>query len=193
MPRPITYEIEDVLDGALSAFWMSGHAGCSIQMLVDATGMGRQSLYNVFGDKDGLFYMAIKHYKHKVDKQCEPLLTADANLCTIKSFMRSSLTNQATHGSGACFVVVTAFSPQADDQKIAPVMRDASSKVRDCLAGVLNKEKARGHLRSQASVVDLANYLYACMNGLSALAKTGGTNTQIDASLDVIFDALQQK
>ena len=50
------------LDAAVAVFRKHGFVGASIRMLVEATGLSRSSLYNEFGDKDGLFTAALGHY-----------------------------------------------------------------------------------------------------------------------------------
>ncbi|SMX30186.1 HTH-type transcriptional repressor ComR [Pelagimonas phthalicica] len=193
MPRPIEYDKNALLDRALKAFWINGYAGCSIQELVEATGMGRQGLYNVFGDKDGVFLAAAEHYTSMVAEQCKPLHAPDANMATIKSFILSSLAAQETHGGGACFAVVTAFSPQATDPRIAPVLEAVAHKVRSGFAGVLRAEQDRGRVTSHASTEALADYLYASMNGLSALAKTGGGRVRVEDALDIALATLDHE
>jgi len=51
MPRPATFNTENVLERAMLLFWTYGYAGTSIQDLVEGTELLRGSLYNTFGDK----------------------------------------------------------------------------------------------------------------------------------------------
>ena len=58
------------LDAAVVVFRTHGFVGASIRMLVEATGRSRSSLYNEFGDKDGLFVASLEHYlKNDLDLQ----------------------------------------------------------------------------------------------------------------------------
>ncbi len=51
-----------ILDAAILEFRTHGFVGTSVQRLVDVTGRSRSSLYNRFGDKDGLFVAALERY-----------------------------------------------------------------------------------------------------------------------------------
>ena len=51
MARPREFDTDSALDGAIAVFREHGFEGTSAQMLVDAMGIGRQSLYTAFGDK----------------------------------------------------------------------------------------------------------------------------------------------
>src|SRR5260370_35602756 len=50
MARPREFDTDSALDGAIAVFREHGFEGSSAQMLVDAMGIGRQSLYAAFGD-----------------------------------------------------------------------------------------------------------------------------------------------
>lgn len=62
MARPKTFDDDVALDAAIGVFREHGYEGTSAQMLVDAMGIGRQSLYNSFGDKAGLYSAAVRRY-----------------------------------------------------------------------------------------------------------------------------------
>ncbi len=56
------FDRKAVLDRAALAFWRSGYEATSIQDLESATGLGRGSLYNAFGDKQALFLEVLERY-----------------------------------------------------------------------------------------------------------------------------------
>jgi TetR/AcrR family transcriptional repressor of nem operon len=58
MARPREFDTDAALDGAIGVFREHGFEGSSAQMLVDAMGIGRQSLYATFGDKWQLYRSA---------------------------------------------------------------------------------------------------------------------------------------
>jgi TetR/AcrR family transcriptional repressor of nem operon len=62
MPRPRAFDETAVLTGAMMAFRRRGFAGSSVQDLERATGVSAGSLYNAYGDKDGLYRAAFEHY-----------------------------------------------------------------------------------------------------------------------------------
>ena len=62
MARPREFDTDWALDGAITVFREHGFEGISAQMLVDAMGIGRQSLYAAFGDKWQLYCSAARRY-----------------------------------------------------------------------------------------------------------------------------------
>ena len=64
MARPIEYQLDHVLDAAMTLFCEKGFEATSIRDLVTATGLTSRSLYNVFECKDGLFKAAIEKFRN---------------------------------------------------------------------------------------------------------------------------------
>lgn len=188
--RPIKYDKLFVLDAALEAFWKLGYAACSMQVLVDATGLSRQSIYNVFGDKDGIFRDVVAHYNKKVAAQCKRLEPPLAGQNDLRAFILESIASQQIYGLGACFIVVTVFSSQALDQKIKPALDAGAETVRIAFTRLMGKAAARGEFAPSVSPENGAAYLYSIMNGLSALAQTGGTKHQLEVTLDLALQTL---
>ena len=62
MARPKTFDSDSALDAAIGVFREHGFEGTSAQVLVDAMGIGRQSLYDTFGDKWQLYQSALRRY-----------------------------------------------------------------------------------------------------------------------------------
>lgn len=62
MARPRGFDPDAALDAAISVFREHGFAGTSVQMLVDAMGIERQSLYGTFGNKWQLYCAAVRRY-----------------------------------------------------------------------------------------------------------------------------------
>src|SRR5690348_16575655 len=60
------FDRHEALDRAMAAFWSRGYEATSIDDLVQATRIGRGSLYGTFGDKRQLFLAALDHYWNTV-------------------------------------------------------------------------------------------------------------------------------
>ncbi|MEP1768551.1 MAG: TetR/AcrR family transcriptional regulator [Sulfitobacter sp.] len=187
MARPIEFDHDHVLDQALSAFWNLGYAGCSFQDLTTKTGMSRQSIYNAFGDKDGFFQATVAHYKEKVAAQLRPLNAPTAEVEDIRAFITESLKAQESIGTGACFLVITAFGPKAREPQIQSAIEEGAALVRTGFENALIVSQA--DIKDQTPQ-DFAAYLYCLMNGLSALLQTGGHPAQAQTALDQIFQPI---
>src|ERR1700722_3359510 len=63
--RPRSFDERDALEKATQVFWSKGSDGATIDDLVAGMGVGRPSLYSVFGDKRTLFVRVLKDYAEK--------------------------------------------------------------------------------------------------------------------------------
>jgi AcrR family transcriptional regulator len=70
--RPKAFNPEIGLDRAVETFWRVGYAGADMQMLADAMGVSKPSVYDAFGGKEQLFMLALERYGQTIGS--EPLI-----------------------------------------------------------------------------------------------------------------------
>ena len=80
MARPKAFDEELALDAAIDVFREHGFEGASAEMLVRAMRIGRQSLYDSFGDKWRLYLSAVRRYA---------LAEAEAHVRTLRNEARA--------------------------------------------------------------------------------------------------------
>ena len=190
MSRPREFEEEQVLDRALSAFWRLGYDACSIGHLVKSTGLQRQSLYNGFGDKDGLFLAVLARYEQHSTAELAELERADAPLPALRAYMERVLAIQATRGCGACLLVRTAFGPQIREPRVRKAVTAGAQAVRSCFVRVIERARLSAELPKDTDAEPCAAYLYTVLSGLGALSKTGGSPEHVAAVLNHTFASI---
>jgi TetR/AcrR family transcriptional repressor of nem operon len=190
MSRPREFEEAEVLDRALAAFWRLGYEACSMSELVKSTGLQRQSLYNSFGDKDALFLAVLKRYQRHSAAELGQLDRPDATLADLRAYMERVLAIQAARGCGACLLVRTAFGPQAREPRVRKAVTAGARAVRECFVRVVERAVRSGELPKETEPESCAAYLYAVLNGLAALTRTGGEARQAADVLDQTFRGL---
>ena len=68
MARPKAFDVERALDRAVEVFWTRGYEATSLCDLLEHMEIGRQSLYDTFGDKHGLFLAALERYRRAMSQ-----------------------------------------------------------------------------------------------------------------------------
>src|SRR3954468_16589639 len=63
MPRPREFDRDQALRHAMTVFWEHGYEATSTDELLRAMGIGRQSMYDAFGDKRRLYLEALERYE----------------------------------------------------------------------------------------------------------------------------------
>ena len=94
MGRSKGYERETLVTKAIEVFHRLGFKGASTQILVEALGVNRNSVYSEFGSKEGLFSAALEQYeKLAVSQIFGPLESSGANLDDIESLFSAFIEN----------------------------------------------------------------------------------------------------
>ena len=63
--RPRSFNESAALEKAIQVFWSKGYDGVTVDDLVAGMGVGRPSLYSIFGDKRTLFLRVLRAYAEK--------------------------------------------------------------------------------------------------------------------------------
>ena len=89
MARPIEYDRDQVLEGVMKTFWEKGYEGTSISDLVRATQLNTRTMYNVFGNKQGLYLAALKNYQNQHLQNGLALLKRKHGIAGVSDFLNA--------------------------------------------------------------------------------------------------------
>jgi len=78
--RPLSFDLDAVLDAAVLVFWSKGYEGASLDYLTEAMGINRPSLYAKFGNKHQLFLEAIDRYIDTISRPQSLPLVQETNI-----------------------------------------------------------------------------------------------------------------
>src|SRR4051812_33746707 len=126
--RPRAYDPSDALARATAAFWRNGFSATSLDVLSDATGMNRPSLYGAFGDKRALYLAALERYAEAGRAAMHDALQPDRPLAEgLRRVYQAALKmyfppDDTPRG---CFLVGTAATEAVGDEAIRGVLQRA--------------------------------------------------------------------
>src|ERR1700761_1605280 len=125
--RPRTFDESEALEKATQIFWSRSYDGVAIDDLVAGMGVGRQSLYSVFGDKRTLFLRVLRTYaERKGAGAAKALFTPPALRDAIAGFLRHAVEVATQEGSvPGCLMVCVA--PLVDDAEVRQFLKDAAA------------------------------------------------------------------
>jgi TetR/AcrR family transcriptional regulator, transcriptional repressor for nem operon len=170
--RPRGFELEQVLEQAMRVFWRQGYEGTGLVDLERATGLGRQSLYGVFGDKQGLFLAVVEHYFSRVVVPGLDALdapgSARANLEGILLAWEATAAQPDFHG---CLIGNSVPELSAKDEKVAAVLRRKLELMEAAFARALRRAKRAGEVRADLDPRNTARALLTMAQGLAVVAR----------------------
>src|ERR1700750_3222929 len=137
--RPRSFDETGALEKATQVFWSKGYDGVTIDDLVAGMGVGRPSLYAVFGDKRAIFLRVLRAYaERKGAAAAKALLSPQSLRDSIAGFLRYNVESATEKGSArGCLLMCVA--PLVND---AEVQRFVQSTVAG--AAALLESRFRG-------------------------------------------------
>lgn len=189
MPRPKSFDVDDVLDRAVDLFWVNGYAATTMEDLVNHLGINRGSLYSTFGSKQNLYELALERYLSSGRDRFAKMVTNSAIPLreVIDGLLRSSASRTDHRG---CLLVNTTMERNATDERSLGQTSKGFDKLRAILTAAFEsrpKELADGLTPDQA-----ADLVLVATQGLRVI---GATESEIgpDSTIQTVLDALTPK
>lgn len=172
MGRPKAFDSETALERAMEVFWAKGFEAASIQDLVEATGVQRQSLYATFGDKRQLFLKALDHYRRQRGRLRAALLMEEAPLRVLLArLLRGAVDALESQGRRGCLMVNTASESLQLDPEMVELVRDNIHDLEESLAACLRRAQEKGELGAHQDPRALARFFVNTLYGVNTLGK----------------------
>jgi TetR/AcrR family transcriptional repressor of nem operon len=170
--RPKSFDEEEVLERAMDLFWLHGYEGIGLSDLLKGMGISRQSLYDTFGSKRGLFVRVIEHYRSTQLSRALALLERDGPaLESVKAVMRffeSLATDPRCRG---CLVANTIVEVGPHDEELSGLLTETLGLLQKSIQRGLERAQAEGDLPATKSPEQLARALTNAMMGLVIVGK----------------------
>ena len=172
MSRQREFDTEATVGAAMRLFQQKGFDGTSMQDLVDATGVGRGSLYAAFGDKEGIYLAALDRYNEDFSTPLIELLhqgasVRDVLVKTMMSVVDSAIGDGTRH---ACLIVTSATQSIADDIAVSSRINAATGELEEALREVVSEGQRRGEISADRSPSDIARFLGSTTHGIRVSA-----------------------
>ncbi|MFD0687426.1 TetR/AcrR family transcriptional regulator [Actinomadura fibrosa] len=192
MARSREFDTEAAVAAATEVFRSRGYEATSVQDLVEATGIGRGSLYAAFGSKDGLYELALRHYSERSLAGIAARLERDA---PVRELVRDLLLYVVDDTVGdprrrGCLMTNAAVERLPGDAVAGRIVGDSFDAVAGLVERALRRGRARGELPADADVTALADFVTTAVQGLRVQGKAGADRRRLAAVVDTALGAL---
>lgn len=181
MARPKEFDELAALDAAISVFRDKGYAATSATMLVEALHIGRQSLYDTFGDKWRLYLEAVRRYAaQETEEHLTALKTGPQSIDGIDALLARvvATASEACLGVGSICEFGTSQPElttihEAAGRRLhaAVIERVREAQSEGSIAGDIDPEQAAQFLTSNIAAIRLAARAGVGGDSLLALAR----------------------
>ncbi len=171
--RPRSFDEGDALEKATQVFWSKGYDGVTIDDLVEGMGVGRPSLYAVFGDKRAIFLRVLKAYAEaKGAGAAKALLTPKSLRDSIAGFLKFAVETATEKGSArGCLLICVA--PLVDDAEVRQFLQKAAAGGAALIEGRFRDAISAGEIPSDFPVAERAIQVTDFGRGLTMRALIG--------------------
>ncbi|MHA7776024.1 TetR/AcrR family transcriptional regulator [Roseibium sp. M-1] len=188
MARIREFDTDAALDGAIAVFREHGFEGSSAQMLVDAMGIGRQSLYAAFGDKWQLYCAAVRRYgMGECSAHFNALRSGARALEGIKAMLRRVVetANSPCLGVGSIYEYGTS---RPDLNEINSVL---AKSLKDAIAARIRDGQREGDIVPDLDPANASEFLIATIAGIRVAGRAGADRSSLDNLADTALRALK--
>lgn len=173
----------------MELFWRNGYEGTSLAELIEAMGIGRQSLYNTFGDKHSLFIEAAKHYINSNGQHLVNALQAPGSpIGNIRTALEQVV--ELVSGGGecrGCLVTNSIVELAPHDVEVRKVVQSMVNRVEKAIKVTLDRAVDEGEISADVDTRAIARFLNTTVHGLVVMGKA---STSRAALKDVVKIAL---
>jgi AcrR family transcriptional regulator len=168
------FDEADVVDRARRTFAETGFAGTSLDDLLEATGLARQSLYNAFGGKKELFMRAfLSDTSGAVDAVKTVMRSAEDPIVRIRTQLVGAAVEHGAAQASPSLFLRAAVELAGSDPEVATTVATAFDAIRaDYTACIADAQRA-GEIDAAADAEALGTYFCAVIEGMSTLGRVG--------------------
>ncbi|MEZ5304594.1 MAG: TetR/AcrR family transcriptional regulator [Verrucomicrobiales bacterium] len=170
--RPIEFDIDATLELAMEFFWARGYRSGGINDLVAYTGVGRQSLYNTFGNKRELFIRVIHHYRNtRLSNALALLARSGSQLQNVRDavgFFEKLALDKSARG---CLIANALVEIGHDDPEISGLLGETLALLENGFRNALASAQKSGELSPRKNPRALARALTNASIGMAVTSR----------------------
>jgi AcrR family transcriptional regulator len=174
MARPKEFDQDEALDQAIRLFSQQGFAATSTDELMRVMDIGRQSMYDTFGDKRALFLRALELYVTESVQSIGVELDRNGSaLSAVRDALVSFAERKDLSSSEGCMGLNAIGEFGQRDADVTRITRSAARIQRQNLMKVFARAQIQGEVDADADLEGMADFFESTLAGIRIAAKAG--------------------
>lgn len=187
MARPKEFDKDVALEAALSVFREHGYAATSAGMLTDAMKIGRQSLYDTFGDKWLLYRAAMQRY---CDAESRAHLEALASGPKAIDGLHAMMARVVAEAQRACLGIGSITEFGVSREELNQLHLVTGRVLKNAVAKRVGEAQQQGHLPVALDAGHAAAFLLANVAAIRLAARAGVEDEELQILSRLAMKAL---
>ena len=188
MARPREFEVETAVEAAVGVFREHGFEGTSAQMLVDAMKIGKQSMYDTFGNKWGVYCAAVKQYSQDEVREHADMLDGHERAM---DGVRAMLNRVAAEASRACLGLGSVVEFGCGQPDLVKIRQASSDRLTRAIKDALIKARQQGDIAIDLDLDHLVTFLTATISSIRLAARAGVGREHISGLVELAMRTLR--
>jgi TetR/AcrR family transcriptional repressor of nem operon len=194
MPRPREFDRDVAVERAMSVFWSKGYAATSTDDLVRAMKIGRQSMYDTFGDKRRLYVEALQQYQlASVAGHIKRLRSTASPMAGIEALVVGLISGDRATREKGCMGVGAVCEFGNGDADLAELHMQSDRLLYEALVERLWEARAAGEIGNAVDVRLAARFIQTTMVGLQVAAKAGESARTLRETAVFVIERLKSR
>jgi TetR/AcrR family transcriptional regulator, transcriptional repressor for nem operon len=174
MARPKEFDQEKALRNAVRLFSQQGFAATSTDELMRCMNIGRQSMYDTFGDKRALFLRALELYVTESVQSIGVELDRNGSaLSAVRNALVSFAERKDLSSPEGCMGLNAIGEFGQRDVDVTRITRNAARIQRQNLMKVFARARMQGEVDADADLEGMADFFESTLAGIRIAAKAG--------------------
>jgi AcrR family transcriptional regulator len=192
MARTKVFDPDQALEAAMGVFWNKGYEATSTDDLLTAMKIGRQSMYDTFGDKKQLYLAALTRYADTGRAALrERLASGPSGLSAIEAFLLEVAGADASQRERGCLAVNAVAEFGKADPEVHAHTERTQRMTEAIFADVLARARSEGELAEGVDLDAAAHFIHTAIRGMRISAKAGASKEQLGATAAFTMAALK--
>ena len=176
MARPREFDRDAAVQRAMSIFWRKGYAATSTDDLLRAMNIGRQSMYDTFGDKHRLYLEALERYqRERVAENIRRLRSTASPLAGIEAFVIGIIASDKSVRERGCMGVGSICEFGNADTDLVTLRARSGGAQHRALIERLRHAQAANEIGANVDIERAVRFVETMMFGLQVAAKAGAS------------------
>jgi len=176
MGRPKGFDRDTALKAAIAVFWKNGYEATSTDDLMRAMGIGRQSLYDTFGDKRRLYLEALQRYQaDRIAAIVDRLRGAASPWAALEATILDFASEMPSQHSWGCMGINAICEFGQSDAEVSAIGKTSALVLESALERVVREAKIQGEIPASVDEGAATRFLLATFAGMKVQAKAGAS------------------
>lgn len=188
--KPKSFNPEATLELIADAFARGGYEGTSLDDIIKKTGLGKQSLYNTYGDKKAMLKKSLGCHGLKSEAATK-LKNCDASgRRRIEGFFEAVLSECGDQAGTGCLVTNLLLEKGGSDAEVKKAATARWNQTRQGLEAVIELGKKDKSIRANVDAEIVSYALMNLLNGLRVTARATNDCAKMKKVVQTSLDSL---